>query len=34
MSNETENNLNKARLITLLKMLYEKTDDQNELTTY
>ena len=31
---EIDNSLNKARLITLLKMLYEKTDDQNELTTY
>lgn len=31
---DTDNNPNKARLLTLLKMLYEKTDDQNELTTY
>ncbi len=31
---EIDNSLNRARLITLLNLLYEKTDDQNELTTY
>ncbi len=30
---ETDNSLNKARLLTLLKMLYEKTDDEHKLTT-
>ena len=29
-----ETDLSRARLLMLLKMLYEKTDDQNELTTY
>ena len=31
---ETENKYSKARLLTLAKMLYEKTDDQNKMTTF
>ena len=30
---ENDNNSNKARLLMLVKMLYEKTDDENKLTT-
>ena len=30
---ETDNSLNKARVLTLVRMLYEKTDDQHKLTT-
>lgn len=31
---ETENRLSKARLLTLVKMLYEKTDDQHSMNTF
>lgn len=32
--NETDNKFSKARLLMLVKMLYEKTDDQNSMNTF
>ena len=34
MANEIDNSLSKARLLTLVRMLYEKTDEQNKMTTF
>ena len=34
MSNKTDNKFSKARLLMLVKMLYEKTDDQNSMNTF
>ncbi len=34
MNNETDNKFSKARLLMLVKMLYEKTDDQNSMNTF
>ena len=31
---ETDNKYSKARLLTLVRMLYEKTDEQNKMTTF